>query len=221
VNLSLAALLMRAALAANALRLALTLSCIALGVALAGAVHTVHTSALAEIDRAARAIAGKADIEIRGPRSGFDDALFAAVAGRAEVAVASPVVELEAAFADRPGALRILGIDPLRAVRLQPAFVADRAMTGAPRASALLEAGTLWLSPAAASRLGAREGDTLRLVSGSSALELRVAGTLPAMDAAGELAGGRQQLVRMVRGRQRVCGHGDRFALQTSLGKRP
>ena len=179
---------MRAALAANALRLALTLSCIALGVALAGAVHTVHTSALAEIDRAARAIAGKADIEIRGPRSGFDDALFAAVAGRAEVAVASPVVEFEAAFADRPGALRILGVDPLRAVRLQPAFVADRALTGAPRASALLEASTLWLSPAAASRLGAHEGDTLRLVSGSSALELRVAGTLPAMGAAGELA---------------------------------
>jgi putative ABC transport system permease protein len=179
---------MGAGLAANALRLALTLSCIALGVALAGAVHTVHTSALAEIDRAARAIAGKADIEVRGPRSGFDDALFAAVAGRAEVAVASPVVEFEAAFADRPGALRILGIDPLRAVRLQPAFVADMAMTGAPQASALLDAGTLWLSPAAASRLGAREGDTLRLVSGSSALEMRVAGTLPAMDAAGELA---------------------------------
>jgi putative ABC transport system permease protein len=188
MNLPLAALLMRAALAANGLRLALTLSCIALGVALAGAVHTVHSSALAEIDRAARALAGKADIEIRGPRGGFDDALFATIANRAEVAVASPVVEFEAALADRPGALRILGIDPLRAVRLQPAFVADIAKTGAPQASALLDASQLWLSPAAASRLALREGDVLRLVAGNSALDFRVAGTLAGMEAAGELA---------------------------------
>jgi putative ABC transport system permease protein len=188
VNLPLATLLIRAALAANGLRLALTLSCIALGVALAGAVHTVHSSALAEIDRAARTLAGNADIEVRGPRSGFDDALFAAIANRAEVAAASPVVDVEAALADRPGTLRILGIDPLRAVRLQPGFVADLAKTGAPQASALLEASALWLSPAAAKRLSVSEGDVLRLVAGNSALDFRVAGTLPGMQAAGELA---------------------------------
>ena len=41
---------MRGGAAASGLRLALTLACIALGVALAGGVHTVHSSALAEID---------------------------------------------------------------------------------------------------------------------------------------------------------------------------
>jgi putative ABC transport system permease protein len=187
VSARLAAILMRSALAANGLRLALTLSCIALGVALAGAVHTVHTSALAEIDRAARALAGKADVEIRGPRSGFDDSLFAAIAGLPAVAVASPVVEIEAALADRPGALRILGIDPLRAARLQPSFVADGAKTGAPQAATLLDPGALWLSPAAASRLGVHEGDALRLVAGNAPREFRVAGMLPGMAAAGEL----------------------------------
>jgi putative ABC transport system permease protein len=187
VSARLAAILLRSAFAANGLRLALTLSCIALGVALAGAVHTVHTSALAEIDRAARALAGKADVEIRGPRSGFDDSLFAAIARLPAVAVASPVVEIEAALADRRGALRILGIDPLRAVRLQPAFVAGGATTGAPQAATLLDPGALWLSPAAASRLSLREGDTLRLVAGNAPREFRVAGTLPGMEAAGEL----------------------------------
>src|SRR5204863_431673 len=84
-----------------------------------------------EMQRAALALAGKADAEIRGPRSGFDDALFAAIASRPEVLAASPVVEIEAALADGRESLRILGIDALRAVRLQPAFVVDAAKTGA------------------------------------------------------------------------------------------
>src|SRR5262249_43738210 len=133
------ALLLRGTFAANRLRMALTLACISLGVALAGAVHTVHTSALAEIDRAARSLSGSADAEIRGPRSGFDDALFATIAARPEVAVASPVLELDAALAGSGDALRVIGIDPLRAVRLQPAFVANAAtLSRASQSAALL-----------------------------------------------------------------------------------
>ena len=56
------AMLLRGTLAANRVRLALTILSIALGVALAGAVHTVHTSALAEVDRSTRALAGAADL---------------------------------------------------------------------------------------------------------------------------------------------------------------
>ncbi|MGZ5086937.1 MAG: FtsX-like permease family protein [Usitatibacter sp.] len=187
MNARLAAILLRAAFAANGFRLALTLSCIALGVALAGAVHTVHTSALAEIDRAARALSGSADVEVRGPRSGFDDALFAVIANQPDVAVASPLVEVEAAFADRPGTLRVLGIDALRAARLQPALVSESSRTGAPRAATLLDPAALWISPAAAARLALREGDGLRLVAGNAPREFRVAGVLAGMDAAGEL----------------------------------
>src|SRR4051812_2712395 len=140
-------LVLRGSLLANGFRLALTLACIALGVALGGAVHTVHTSALAEIDRAAHVLSGTADVEIRGPRSGFDDALFATVARHPDVEVASPVLELSAALADGEGSVRVLGIDPLRAVRLQPAFVADAAKTGAGEATALLDPSRAWLTP--------------------------------------------------------------------------
>jgi putative ABC transport system permease protein len=185
--LAAALLLARGALAANGLRLALTLACIALGVALAGAVHTVHSSALAEIDRAARLLAGAADLEIRGPRNGFDDALFAPVASRPGIAAASPVVEVEAAL---PGAdtLRVLGIDAFRAVALQPAFVASALGTAAARAGALLDADTAWLSPAAAARLGLREGATLRLATDAGVRDFRVAGALPGLRDGGELA---------------------------------
>ncbi len=187
MNAPLALLLMRGTLAANGFRLALTVVSIALGVALAGAVHTVHTSALAEIERAAHALAGKADVEIRGPRSGFDDALFAAIASRAEVAAASPVVEIEATQAGSGRALRILGIDALRAIRLQPAFVVDAARTGAGGAGRLFDERALWLSPAAAARLVARAGDTLVFNGADGTLDLHVAGILAGMQAGGEL----------------------------------
>ena len=180
-------LLIRGALVANRLRLALTVSCIALGVALAGAVHTVHNSALAEIDRSARVLAGVADVEIRGPRSGFDDALFIAIARRPEVAAASPIVEIEAALASGGATLRVLGIDPMRAVRLQPAFIADAAMTGAGEATALLDANHVWLTPAAAARLKLRAGDSVGLLAGSSEIPFRIAGILAGMKA-GEIA---------------------------------
>ena len=187
MNAPLLVVLLRGALAANGLRLALTLASIALGVALAGAVHTVHTSALAEIDRAAHALAGKADVEIRGPRSGFDDALFARVAARPEVLAASPVVEIEAALTDVGEGLRILGVDALRAVLLQPAFVVDAAKTGAGSVGRLFDARAIWLSPAASGKFKAREGGTLRFASGNETIELHVAGILAGMQAGGEI----------------------------------
>ena len=189
MNRSVAALITRGTLAANRFRLALTVACIALGVALAGAVHTIHASALAEIDRSARALAGAADLEIRGPRSGFDDAVFVAVANRPEVLAASPIVEIQAALAGGgSGSLRVLGIDAFRAVRLQPAFVARASATGMGEVSMLLDLRNAFLSPQAAARHKLRVGDTFRLVSGSADIELRVAGVLPAMNASGELA---------------------------------
>ena len=177
MNLSAAAHLARGSLSGNGLRILLTVACIALGVALAGAVHTVHSSALAEIDRAARALAGAADLEVRGPRSGFDDALFAPIASLPGVAAASPVLEMDVALAGG-GSLRVLGIDAFRAVRLQPAFAASALATGAPGAAALLDARGAWLSPPALARLGLRAGGKLRLLSGNGLRVYQVAGAL-------------------------------------------
>jgi putative ABC transport system permease protein len=181
-------MLLAGMLAANRLRLALTVACIALGVALAGAVHSIHSSALAEIDRAAHLLSGTADVEIRGPRSGFDERVFLDVARRPEVAAANPIVDVDAALVGDGAHLRVLGIDPLRAVRLQPAFVAEEGRTGIGDATRLMDLEHAWLSPAAAARLRLGEGDRLRLVAGTSTLELKVAGVLPRMETVGDLA---------------------------------
>ena len=187
MRVALALLLTRGTLAAGRVRTALTVACIALGVALAGAVHTVHSSALAEIERAARALAGAADLEIRGPRSGFDDALFAPIAARPDIANASPLVEVEATIA-AGGTLRVLGIDAFRAIGLQPAFVANAAATGAGNTATLLDANAVWLSPAAASRFGLVPGSALEIIADAGARSFRVAGLLPGLHAGGELA---------------------------------
>lgn len=186
MNAAVARSMLRGSLAGNRGRLALTVGCIALGVALAGAVHTIHASALAEVDRAARALAGQADVEIRGPRSGFDEHLFAEVARRPEVLAAQPIVDLEAPLAQGQATLRVLGIDPFRAARMQPGFVG--AATGANFAASteLLDERNAWLTPAAVARLGAKSGDTITLSSGSGDVALKVAGALPALEAGGE-----------------------------------
>ena len=49
-----------------------------------------------EFTQAVHSLAGEADLEIGGPRAGFDEREYARVARLAEVAVASPVVEVEA-----------------------------------------------------------------------------------------------------------------------------
>lgn len=189
MSLSTVWLVLRGALTANRWRMAFTIACIALGVALGGAVHTVHTSALAEIDRSARALAGRADLEVRGPRNGFDDALFVALAKRPEVVAASPVVEVDAAIAGAGrDTLRVLGIDPMRAIRLQAAFVADANATGLEGAPALLDGRSAWLSPLAAANRGLAAGGTLRLVSGTGERDFRIAGVLPGLATAGEAA---------------------------------
>ncbi|HXS52350.1 MAG TPA: ABC transporter permease [Usitatibacter sp.] len=183
------AMLLRGTLAANRVRLALTILSIALGVALAGAVHTVHTSALAEVDRSTRALAGAADLEVRGPLDGFDERIFARVAKLPGIAVASPVVEVQAPIAGSGDeSVRVLGIDPLREMRLQPAFVARNEAAALPEAAALLDERSAWLSPAAAARLGLGKGAKLGLVAGSREHDFRVAGILEGLRQAGDLA---------------------------------
>ena len=180
-------LLLRGSLLSNGFRLALTIASIALGVALGGAVHTIHTSALAEIDRAAHVLSGSADIEIRGARSGFDDAAFARIARHPDVEVASPVVDVTAALPDG-GTVRVLGIDAFRAARLQPAFVADIARTGAAESASILDPTRIWLTPAASAKAKARTGERVRLVAGGETREYTVGGILGALEGGGVVA---------------------------------
>jgi DNA-binding NarL/FixJ family response regulator len=68
---------------------------VALGVALAFSVHLINNSALSEFSAAVRAANGEPDLTLRGPRAGFDDALFERVAADPGVQIASPVLEID------------------------------------------------------------------------------------------------------------------------------
>ncbi|MFO1312115.1 MAG: ABC transporter permease [Burkholderiales bacterium] len=152
-------------------RLALSVLAIALGVALGFAVALVNASAVGEFEAAVTSLAGSADLSIRGPRAGFDENVFPAVARDADVAVASPVVEADARIEGRDDALRIYGVDAFRAAAVTPAL-----LPVARESLDVLRPDRVFLTPAAQAWLGVREGDTLRVQSGLAGLDLAVAG---------------------------------------------
>src|SRR5919201_6551083 len=86
-------------------RLVLSIAGIALGVALGYAVHLVNRAAVADVAAAVRAIAGEADIEVRGGRTGFPEALYPEIAKLPGVHMVSPVLELDAGIADTESTL--------------------------------------------------------------------------------------------------------------------
>ncbi len=152
---------------------------IALGVALGMAVHAVHEAALSEFGRGMRAMAGEADLQVVGPRSGFDESLYALLAARPEVMDACPVVEVEAKLAGREETLKLLGVDVFALSRVTPALLPRAAATDR---FASLSGDALFLSAAAQSALAVKPGDNLSLQAGSSTLNLRVAGDLPGVE---------------------------------------
>jgi putative ABC transport system permease protein len=166
-------------------RTATAVVAIAIGVALGFAVHLINRSALVEFSSAVRATTGEADVELRGiglaVRRGFDDAAFDAIVALHDVAAASPVVEVDAPVA--VGArrlrdpLRVLGLDPLRAVAINPGFVGRVAPELRARGAGIepLDDRAIFLSPAALAWLGVSFGDAIE-VGGAPFV---VAGSIP------------------------------------------
>ena len=155
-------------------RLALSLLAIALGVALGYAVQLVNQAAINEFAAAVQTLFGEADLAVRGPRAGFDESLYPRLASLPEVAVASPVLELDAKLPGRRDALKILGLDIFRAAQIQPFLaggeIADRLD--------FLRPDRIFLSGAAAEWLGLKKGDALSIQVGLRVISLQVAGTL-------------------------------------------
>ncbi len=156
-------------------RLLVTVLAIALGVALGESVYLVNATALNEFGLATKRLVGEADIIVRGPRDGFSEALYPALARDAAVGVASPVLELEAALPGRRETLKILGLDPFRAAALQPALLGGMAAGFFD----LLRADGIFLSSGAARQLNLGRGDQFAVTVGSSTKPLRVLGILP------------------------------------------
>lgn len=166
----------RAALRARTL---LAVVAIAFGVALGYAVELINHAAVGELTAGLALLSGNADLEVRGPRTGFDEALYPLLARSEDVAVASPVVELDVKLRDRTQPLSVLGVDLFRAGAINPALVA----VAGDRLDAL-RGDTLFPSTAAMQWLGARIGDTVIAQAGLQNLPLRIAGHAGASGAA-------------------------------------
>ena len=150
---------------------------VTLGVALAFSVQLINQSALSEFSSAVRAVNGQPDFEVRGQRSGFDEALYERVARHPQVAIASPVVEIDTYGFDAAGqrvALKVLGLDALIVPGIAPALM-PRPNANADR-MALLDPGSVFLNAAAQQRLDAA-GD-LRVQTTTGSTKLRVAGSV-------------------------------------------
>src|SRR3989441_3032481 len=162
-------------------RLALSVAGIALGVALGYAVHLVNRGGVEDVAAAVRSVAGEADIEVRGGRAGFSESLYPAIARLPGVSLVSPVLELDVGVAGTERTLRVIGVDILRAAVLQPALVMEERYE-------LISPDKVFLSAGAAAPQGLAKGDVLRLVVGSRAVELEVAGVLPGSALRGQTA---------------------------------
>jgi putative ABC transport system permease protein len=164
------------------LRSVLAIVAIALGVALGLAIQLINRSAADEMTLAARSLYGLADLAVESSGAGFDESLYPQLAHVDGVAVASPVVEVEAKLSGRRGSLTLIGVDAFRSRLLQPAFAAMAgsfagSFNGADRAA--LDPDNVFLSARAARDLGLSEGDTLWVQVGLERQALRVAGVLP------------------------------------------
>ena len=148
---------------------------VALGVALGFGVHLVNRAAVEELAAGVRTLAGEADLEVQGGRTGFAESLYPKLARLPGVAAASPALELDAGLPGG-GSIHVLGIEPLRAAQLQPALLAHQPQLR----TEILRPDTVLLSQAAAERLRLGTGGRLALISGLATVELEVIGTLPA-----------------------------------------
>ncbi len=155
-----------------------------LGVALAFSVHLINASALSEFASAMGSASGQPDLELRAVQGTFDESLYPRLAGHAQVAVASPILEIntlaQAGGERKP--VRVIGVDALLVPSLAPALMpvpaegSDRLAIFAPAA--------VFLNPAAWQAFAA--GGTqarLRLQSGLQMREANVAGTIAAAGA--------------------------------------
>ncbi len=108
---------------------------VAIGVALALAIHLVNRSALEQFSRALSVVNGEAQLQVKGRIGPLDDRLFDPVATADGVRAAGPVVDIEVSVdRPRPGAeagaagtrsptLRILGIDLFGAQAVTPSLM--------------------------------------------------------------------------------------------------
>jgi len=146
---------------------------VALGIALAVAIHTVNRSALSEFSRALDLVNGQASAQIIMPTGEFSDQLYdQIVTYQTELGIRaiSPVLERNTAQ------IRVLGIDIFQAGRVSPSlmpFVSEN------QQQQLFSEDAIFLSAAAMQKLQLSVGDLITLDYEGKAVRFKVAGTVP------------------------------------------
>ncbi len=161
---------------------------IAVGVALAFAVHVINRSAADAFGDAVRSASGDADLQVKAASAlGFDEALYPRLIDLDGVADASPVVTLRATL-DRGGRpITLLGIDILRAINVSPGLLGRRrdgatqgqSATRASGADAALDLDALYLSDAARLQAQVDFGDRVEIRVGARSHVFTLVGDLP------------------------------------------
>jgi putative ABC transport system permease protein len=158
---------------------------VALGVALAFSVQLINRSALSEFSSAVRAANGEPDLAlVARDAKGLDDALVDTLALDRDVAVASPVIELDTmARGATPAALalHVIGIDALRVAAVAPALL-PRLPRGADPLG-LLDPALAFANASALQRLGLHEGDDVELRTPTGWQRWRLGGSVVAAGA--------------------------------------
>ncbi len=160
---------------AHPVRALVAIAAIALGVALGFAIHLINAAAFNEFSAAVKSLSGQSDLQVRGTQNWFDEALYPPLAQHEGVALANPVLELDVPVPGQKSALKILGIDVLRAAAIAPDLI-GLPSAGKPYDSLADDA--IFLSPAAMEWLKLKPGELLPLRSGTQTITLRVAGGL-------------------------------------------
>jgi putative ABC transport system permease protein len=174
---------------AHPVRALLAIVAIAVGVSMGFAIHLINAAAFNEFSAAVKSLSGQADVQVAGREPLFDEAIYPRLAQRAGVAVASPVLEVDAGVPGvagaegkrsggagaASGALKIIGIDPFRAAAVAPDLLGVP-VEGKP--FDMLADDAVFLSPAAMSWLHAAAGGAIVVRAGTADFRLRVAGGL-------------------------------------------
>jgi putative ABC transport system permease protein len=158
---------------AHPVRAVLAVAAIAVGVAMGFAIHLINAAAFNEFSAAIKSLSGQADVQVAGREALFDEGIYPVLARYDGVALASPVLEVQAAVPSAKGTLRIVGIDPLRAGHIAPDLLG---VPGEGRGADLLADDTVFLSPAAQGWLNVRTGSPVTVRAGTRDFPLRVAG---------------------------------------------
>ncbi|MDQ1921253.1 FtsX-like permease family protein [Massilia pseudoviolaceinigra] len=160
---------------AHPVRALLAVAAIAVGVAMGFAIHLINASAFNEFSAAVKSLSGQADIQVSAREGGFDEAIYPRLAQHASVAVASPVLTLNAGVPGAQGSLKIIGLDAFRAGFVSPGLLGA---TDGDNMVDMMADDAVFLSPAAMSWLKTQRGGTVQLRSGTRDFTLRVAGGL-------------------------------------------